>query len=77
LVAWLDCFASLAMTVAAHHVALLVGDWTNKSAAITALLAANGRDGVPLYLYYAPGAEAVVLPQILTPGEVEGVVAGR
>jgi thiol:disulfide interchange protein len=60
---------------AAHHVALLVGDWTNKSAAITALLAANGRDGVPLYLYYAPGAaEAVVLPQILTPGVVEDVI---
>ena len=29
------------------------------------------RSGVPLYLYYAPGAaEAQVLPQILTPGLV-------
>jgi thiol:disulfide interchange protein DsbD len=61
----------------AHHVALLVGDWTNKNPEITALLAANDRDGVPLYLYYAPGAGPVVLPQILTPGIVEGAVEGK
>jgi len=31
------------------------------------LLSAQQRSGVPLYLYYAPGAQtAVVLPQILT-----------
>jgi thiol:disulfide interchange protein DsbD len=58
-------------TFAAKHIAYLVADWTNRSAEITALLAAHGRSGVPLYLYYAPGAaNAVVLPQVLTEGEV-------
>ena len=57
---------------AQHHVALLVGDWTNKNPAITALLAANHRDGVPLYLYYPPGAATpVILPQILRPDAVQ------
>jgi thiol:disulfide interchange protein DsbD len=55
---------------AAHHAALLVGDWTDRNPAITALLTANHRAGVPLYLYYAPGAPAQVLPQLLTPGLV-------
>lgn len=45
------------------------GDWTREDPRITAVLKAHGRSGVPLYLYYAPGAaEAQVLPQILTPG---------
>jgi thiol:disulfide interchange protein len=49
----------------------LKGDWTREDPAITAVLKAHGRSGVPLYLYYAPGAaEAQVLPQILTPGLV-------
>jgi thiol:disulfide interchange protein DsbD len=56
---------------AAKHIAYLVADWTNRNAEITALLLAHGRSGVPLYLYYAPGADrAVVLPQILTADEV-------
>jgi thiol:disulfide interchange protein DsbD len=53
------------------NVALLVADWTNRNPAITALLESHGRSGVPLYLYYAPGAaEPTILPQILTEGEV-------
>jgi thiol:disulfide interchange protein DsbD len=56
---------------AAKHMAYFVADWTNRNPEITALLAAHGRSGVPLYLYYAPGAaEAVVLPQILTEDDV-------
>jgi thiol:disulfide interchange protein DsbD len=56
---------------AARHVALLVGDWTNKSPAITALLAANHRAGVPLYLYYPPeAASPVTLPQILNEADI-------
>jgi thiol:disulfide interchange protein DsbD len=55
----------------AHRVAYLVADWTRRDPAITALLSSYGRTGVPLYLYFAPGAaEAKVLPQILTEGEV-------
>jgi thiol:disulfide interchange protein DsbD len=56
---------------AARKIAFLVADWTNRNAEITALLEAHGRSGVPLYLYYAPGAaEPRILPQILTEGEV-------
>ncbi|GAN81231.1 thiol:disulfide interchange protein DsbD [Acidocella aminolytica 101 = DSM 11237] len=58
------------------NVAVLVGDWTDRSPAITALLAANHRAGVPLYLYYPPGQEsAKVLPQILTPGIVATAIS--
>lgn len=54
----------------------LKGDWTREDPAITAVLKAHGRSGVPLYLYYAPGAaEAQVLPQILTPGLVVEAVS--
>ncbi|MDE2267385.1 MAG: thioredoxin family protein [Alphaproteobacteria bacterium] len=53
------------------HIAFLLADWTRRNPEITALLQAHGRSGVPLYLYYAPGASsAAVLPQILTEGEV-------
>jgi thiol:disulfide interchange protein DsbD len=52
---------------ARNRVACLIADWTRRDAEITKLLEAHGRDGVPLYLYYAPGAaDAQVLPQILT-----------
>jgi thiol:disulfide interchange protein DsbD len=55
----------------ARHVALLVGDWTDKNPAISALLAQSEAAGVPLYLYYPPGAAAPLqLPQVLTPGLV-------
>lgn len=54
----------------AHRVALLVGDWTKRDPAITALLAANHRAGVPLYIYYRPGEAPEILPQILSPNLV-------
>jgi thiol:disulfide interchange protein/DsbC/DsbD-like thiol-disulfide interchange protein len=57
-------------------VTYLKGDWTREDPKITAVLKAHGRSGVPLYLYYAPGAaEAQVLPQILTPGLVIDAVS--
>jgi thiol:disulfide interchange protein DsbD len=59
-----------------HHVKLLVGDWTNRSAAITGYLAENHRDGVPLYVYVAPNAPPKILPQILTPDIVEDALGG-
>ena len=53
----------------AKGVVTLVGDWTNGYPAITRTLAEHGRNSVPLYLWYAPGAaEPEILPQILTPG---------
>ena len=46
----------------------LTGDWTNGDPAITRALAEQGRNSLPLYLWYTPGADAPeVLPQILTP----------
>ena len=58
---------------AKQNVAYLVADWTNRDAEVTALLAAYGRDGVPLYLYFPPHKEAVVLPQILTEDAIRSV----
>ncbi len=48
-------------------ITLMIADWTMRDDAITAYLASFGRNGVPLYVWYAPGKEGVVLPQVLTP----------
>ena len=57
---------------AKKHVALFRGDWTHNDPQITKTLREFNRDGVPLYLLYAPGhADAPrVLPEVLTPGIV-------
>ncbi|MGH6651238.1 MAG: protein-disulfide reductase DsbD family protein [Sphingopyxis sp.] len=53
----------------AKGVVTLVGDWTNGDPVITRTLAEHGRNSVPLYLWYAPGADKPeILQQILTPG---------
>ena len=49
-------------------VTVLRGDWTRRDAEIGRFLSEQGVAGVPLYLWYAPGGEAEVLPQVLTPG---------
>lgn len=49
-------------------------DWTNADPAITAALEGFGRNGVPLYVYYPPGGEPVLLPQVLTPAIVMDAV---
>ena len=55
----------------------LVGDWTLRDDAISAELQRHGRSGVPLYLYYAPGAdEPRILPQLLTEGVVVEALKG-
>ena len=60
-------------TAAVHHafeqagVVKLKGDWTNRDPEITSSLKELGRAGVPLYLFWAPGAERPkILPQVLT-----------
>lgn len=55
-------------------VVYMKGDWTNRNAKIGNYLRAHGREGVPLYVYYAPGQEGKVLPQVLTPSLVEGTL---
>jgi thiol:disulfide interchange protein DsbD len=54
----------------------LRADWTNRDPAITAALASHGRNGVPLYLLYVPGAaQPKVLPEILTAALVMDALA--
>ncbi|MDP1026627.1 protein-disulfide reductase DsbD family protein [Sphingomonas sp. KR1UV-12] len=55
-------------------VAVLVGDWTDGDPAMGRFIERHNRAGVPLYLYYAPGAAAPrVLPQVLTPAMLEAL----
>jgi len=52
----------------AAGVKTFAGDWTNGDPEITHFLEGQGRAGVPLYLWYAPGkAQPEELPQVLTP----------
>ena len=58
---------------AEKNVQQVVGDWTNRNAAITEYLDEHKRNGVPLYVYYGKPdpttgirPEPVILPQILT-----------
>jgi thiol:disulfide interchange protein len=68
--------AEVAYAFAKRNVAVLVGDWTNGDPAIGRFLETHGRSGVPLYLYYAPGAaEPEILPQVLTSGRLVGLVS--
>jgi DsbC/DsbD-like thiol-disulfide interchange protein/cytochrome c biogenesis protein CcdA len=53
------------------------GDWTRRDPAITRFLTAHGAAGVPLYLWYAPGKDGEVLPQVLTPDMLSELAAGR
>jgi thiol:disulfide interchange protein len=53
-------------------VVTMVGDWTVRDPAITQFLTEQGAAGVPLYLWYAPGAATPEqLPQVLTPDLLE------
>jgi thiol:disulfide interchange protein DsbD len=55
----------------AGNVVYLKADWTTRDAAIAAELARHGRAGIPLYLYYAPGAQT---PRILPPWLTENLL---
>jgi thiol:disulfide interchange protein DsbD len=60
---------------AANGVTYLKGDWTRQDPAITEFLRQNGRDGVPLYVFFpAHGAPPRVLPQILTESRMLGLL---
>ena len=72
--------ASVVKAFADRRVATLKADWTRQNADITRILEANGRAGVPLYLFYPkPGAKGerkspIVLPQLLTAATILGEV---
>ena len=59
----------------AKNVALLRADWTRRDPAITAALAALGRSGVPVYVFYRPGKPPVVLTEVLGVDEVRATIA--
>ena len=53
----------------------LRADWTRRDPAITAALAALGRQGVPVYVLYKPGSAPVVMSEILSVGEMRTAIA--
>jgi thiol:disulfide interchange protein DsbD len=60
---------------AAKKVALLRADWTRRDPAITAALAQLGREGVPVYVFYAAGKPPVVLSEVINAQEVKDAIA--
>ena len=58
----------VAAAFAKGQISVLAGDWTRNDPAIGRFLEAQGRSGVPLYLFYPARGDVQVLPQILTPG---------
>jgi thiol:disulfide interchange protein len=62
--------------LSAKKVALLRADWTRRDPAITAALAQLGRNGVPVYVFYAAGKAPVVLSEVLSAAEVRSAIAG-
>jgi thiol:disulfide interchange protein DsbD len=61
----------VAQAFSRRNIVYLEADWTNPNADVATALAAQGRAGVPLYLYYpAAGGDPVVLPQMLSEGVV-------
>lgn len=69
--------ASTAAAFEKAGVVTLVGDWTVRDEAITQFLNQQGAAGVPLYLWYAPGANAPEqFPQVLSPDLLAARAAG-
>jgi len=66
--------AEVADAFKAKQVAVLVGDWTDGDPAIGRFIESHGRSGVPLYLFYKPGAAPQILPQLLTPSTLTALV---
>ena len=57
-----------------HGAVMMEADWTHNDPAVTRLLTANGRAGVPLYVWYPKSGDMRILPQVLTPGLIEGLL---
>ena len=66
--------ADVLADLAAKKVTLLRADWTRRDPAITAALAALGRNGVPVYVLYKTGRAPVVLSEILSVSEVRAAL---
>ena len=66
--------AAVRAAFARSGVTVLRGDWTSGDPVLGRFIEAQGHAGVPLYLFYAPRREPRVLPQVLTPGTLTGLV---
>ena len=47
-------------------IAVFRGDWTRRDETIRTELARYGKAGVPVYVVRHPGADAIVLPELLS-----------
>lgn len=55
-------------------ITIMKADWTNRNEEITKYLEKFGFAGVPVYVYYPPEKEPIVLPQLLTQSIISDVL---
>ena len=67
--------AELLANFDAKKVNLLRADWTSRDPSITAALAKLGRNGVPVYVFYAQGKAPVVLSEVISVDDVNKVLS--
>jgi thiol:disulfide interchange protein DsbD len=66
--------AALLNDFAQKKVLLLRADWTRYDPAITKALNELGRNGLPVYAWYAPGAPVVILSELPSVKEVQNAL---
>jgi len=66
---------SLLAEFASKNVLLLQADWTRYDPKITAALNELGRNGVPVYAWYAPGQPVRLLSELPSVSEIQGVLS--
>jgi thiol:disulfide interchange protein DsbD len=59
---------------AQKNVLLLRADWTRYDPAITQALNALGRNGVPVYAWYAPGQSVQLLSELPSAAEIQNAL---
>ena len=67
--------ATVAAAFKRAGIATLVGDWTSSDPELGRFIAAHGRAGVPLYLFYHADGRVDELPQILTVDRLTALAA--
>ena len=66
---------SLLAEFASKNVLLLRADWTRYDPQITAALNELGRNGVPVYAWYAPGQAVRLLSELPSVSEIQEVLS--
>lgn len=65
---------ALLSEMAERQVVLLRADWTRRDPAVTAALAALGRNGVPVYALHTQGKAPIVMSEVLSADEVRAAL---